>query len=105
MLPIQQFKVDWDSRRGNVGCPVCNASLRYPPDYPKITHLATLTLLLYFLASSGVREGILASAKAVVIGVLGSIAIDALITRVKPPKLKLVSDDKGPPSLFGKPSG
>jgi len=101
-LQPQQLKAEW-GLKGGVQCPVCGASLRYSPPYPTLALWGSFPLLAFFLAKTGIHEGILVWVKAAVVWFLGSVVVSVLASYVRPPKLKLApKDDNAPPDLFGK---
>ena len=70
-------------------CPICGAGLRYSPPYVQIILWGSFPFLCLVLVTRGIHEGLLVSLKMVALWFFGSMIISALISRIKPPTLKL----------------
>jgi hypothetical protein len=104
-LDARWLRKRWNSPN-EVLCPMCCVRLRYSPPYRLIILGTSLPLLAFFIATTGIREGALATVSSAVTWFAGSLAASALLSYVKPPKLKLASPRSGAtPELLGKRDG
>jgi hypothetical protein len=101
-LDPQWLRSSWRNPN-EVLCPICCLRLRYSPPYKLIMLGASLPVLAFFLATTGFREGALVAVALVAAWIGVSMAASALLSHVKPPKLKLSSRrHPAPPELLGK---
>ena len=102
-LDPQWLRSSW-GKPNEVVCPICCLRLRYSPPYRLIVLGASLPLLAFFVATTGFRGGALVSVASVAAWVGVSMAASALLSYVKPPKLKLASHrPPAAPELLRKP--
>jgi hypothetical protein len=78
-------------------CPICCLRLRYSPPYRLILLGASLPLLAFFIGTTAFREGALVAVASVAVWIGVSMAASALLSYVKPPKLKLAPRRQAPP--------
>jgi len=98
-MSSQDLRARWG---GGSECPNCCASLRWSPPYHMIVLWGSFPILVFFIATKGIREGLVSIMTMAVTWLIGSTVVAILVSLIHPPKLKLTSDDGAPPTLFGK---
>jgi hypothetical protein len=87
-LDPQWLRSSW-GKPNEVVCPICCLRLRYSPPYRLIMLGASLPLLAFFIATTGFRDGAIVAVASVAAWIGVSMAASAVLSYVKPPKLKL----------------
>jgi hypothetical protein len=100
-LQPRDVKNEWGN---GIHCAFCGAEVRYSPPYQHIFLLGSSPIMVAALAVRGIKQGLITSIVIVVMWFVGSIWLAALISFIRPPKLKLANDGDEdpytPPSIF-----
>jgi hypothetical protein len=98
-MSSQDLRTRWG---GGSECPNCSASLRWSPPYHMIVLWGSSPILIFLIATKGIREGLLPILAMALEWLIGSIIVAILVSLIHPPKLKLTSGRSTPPTLLGK---